>query len=226
MKQAVSVLYSHIIEFLLRALEWYEEGKIAHALHSITKPAALRYDDLIEDIRSATRSIADLAITSSQAEQQDIHHELRVLTSLVKQLKEDVLLDQSLEANALLECRHALSDIQLTQALVIVSSACIVDYKSSLQASLLIRDKHRLASKRSKCIPLWTSPELQAWNTTQHSSLITLRATFKNRFYIRDLCTNVIDQLLNAHVAVLWVLKPRERAHHSVSEVLNVGISR
>ena len=214
------MLYAHIIKFLLRALEWYEEGKIAHVLHSITKPAALRYDDLIEDIRRATRNIADLAITSSQAEQRDIHHELRALTSLVKQLKEDMLLDQSIKASALLECRHAVSDIQLTQALALVSSACRVDYKSSFQAWLLIRDKHRLASNRSKCTPFWTSYELHAWNTTQHSSLITLRATVKNRFYIRDFCTNVIEQLLNARIAVLWVLKPREQTCHSVSEVL------
>lgn len=219
-KQAVSVLYAHIIKFLLRALEWYEEGKIAHAFHSITKPAALRYDDLIKDIQRATQSIANLAITSSQAEQRDIHHELRALTSLVKQVKEDMLLDQSIKASALLECRHALSDIQLTQALALVSSACSVDYKSSLQASLLIRNKHRLVSNRSKCTPLWTSSELHAWNTSQHSSLITLRATFKTRFYIRDFCTNVIEQLLNARIAVLWVLKPREQTYHSVSEVL------
>ena len=219
-KQAVSVLYARIIKFLLRALEWYEEGRIARALHSITRPSALRYDDLIEDIRSATRSIADLAITSSQAEQRDIHEELRALTVLVKQLKEDMLLDQSLKASTLLECRQALSDVQLMQALSLVSSSFSVDYKSSLQASLLIRDKHRLSSNRPKCAPVWMSSELHAWNTSQHSSLITLRATFKNRFHIRDFCTNVIEQLLNAHIAVLWVLKPREQAHHCVSEVL------
>ena len=220
MKQAVSVLYAHIIEFLLRALEWYDEGKIAHAIHSITKPAALRYDDLIEDIRRATRTIGDLAITSSHAEQRDIHHELRALTSLVKQLEEKMLLDQSIKASTLLEHRHALSDIQLTQALTFVSSACSVDYKTSLQTSILMRDRQRLASKILKCTPFWMSSELNTWNTSQNSSLITLRATFRNRFYIRDFRTNVIEQLLNAHIAVLWVLKPRVQTYHSVSEVL------
>ena len=220
MKQAVSVLYALIIKFLLRALEWYEEGKIAHAIHSITKPAALRYDDLLEDIGRATRRIADLAVTSSQAEQRDMYHELRALTLVVKQFKEDVLLDQSLKASILLECRHALSDIQFEQAITSVSSACSVDYRSTLQASLLLRDKHRFVSHRTKCPPFWLSSELHAWNVSQRSSSITLQAPFKNRFYIRDFCANVIEQLHNARIAVLWVLKPMEQIYHSATEIL------
>ena len=220
MKQAVSVLYALIIRFLLRALEWYEEGKLAHAIYSITKPAALRYDDLLEDIRRATQRIADLAITSSQAEQRDMHHELQALTLAVKQLKEDMLLDQSIKASTLLECRHALSDIQFEQALICVSSACRVDHKSTLQASLLVRDKHRFLSHKTKCAPFWLSSELRAWNVSQQSSLITLRTPFKNRFYIRDFCTNIIEQLHNARIAVLWVLRPMEQTHHSAIEIL------
>ena len=234
MKQAVSVLYAHVIKFLLRALDWYEESRIVHAIHSITKPAALRYDDLLGDIRRATRKIADLAtassqaeqrdmhlaIASSQAEQRDMHHELQALSVLVKQFKEDMVLGQSIQASTLLDCRHDLSDIQLTQALTLISSACSVDHKSNLQASLLIRDKHRFMSNRSKCPPFWTSSELHAWNVGQRSSSITIRASFKNRFYIRDFCTNIIEQLRNAGIPVLWVLKPKEQTHYSVVEVL------
>lgn len=218
MKQAVSVLYAHIIKFLLRALEWYEEGKVAHAIHSVTKPAALRYDDLLKDIGRATRRISELAITSSQAEQRDMHNELRALTLAVKQLKEDISLDRSIKTSALLECRHALSDIQSTRALTYVSSACSLDHKSTLQASLLIRDEHRFVSSRRKCPPFWMSSEIHAWNV--NSSLITLRAPFRNRFYIRDFCNNVIEQLRNAGIAVLWVLKPREQTFLSAIKVI------
>ena len=55
MKRAVSVLYAHILKFLLRAFDWYKEGKIVHAIHSIIKPVALRYDDLLQDLRQATQ---------------------------------------------------------------------------------------------------------------------------------------------------------------------------
>ena len=219
-KQAVSALYAHIIKFLFRALDWYEEGRIAHAIHSITKPAALRYDDLLEDIRRATRTVADLAITSSQAEQRDMHHELQTLTTLVKQLREEMVLDQSIKATSLLDCRQALSDIQATQLLTLVSSQCSLDHKAMLEASLLIRNRHRLGSKKSDCPPFWTSSELHEWNVGRQSSSITIRACFKNRFYIRDFCTNVIQQLRNAGIAVLWIFKSKEHACFSVIDVL------
>ena len=221
-KHAISVLYAHIIKFLLRALEWYEEGKIAHAIHSITKPAALRYDDLLEDIHRDTRRVADLATTSSQAEQRDMHHELQNLRILIRQLREDMVLDQSVKNTALLKCHQALSDIQETQELTLISisTQCSVDHRSSLQASLLSRDRHRRMVYMSRCPPFWTSSKLHEWNTGQASSSITLRAYFKNRFYIQDFCTSIIQQLRNDGIAVLWVLKPKQQAFLPVTEVL------
>jgi hypothetical protein len=51
MKHLVSMLYAHIVRFLIRALKYYEESSIMRAVHSITKPAALRYNDLIKLIQ-------------------------------------------------------------------------------------------------------------------------------------------------------------------------------
>ena len=201
MKQLVAILYAQIMKFLVRALEWYEEGKIAHAIHSITKPVALRYDDIIKDIHRATQSVTDSAATCSQAEQRDMHNELRAIRSLadtaivnsqagqrdmhnellalIKQLRECILQEQSVNAHARLEVRHALSDLQLTQALSILASGCSMDHKSSFQASLILRDKHRLTTN-SKCTPFWRAPELQSWNTAQYSVLLFLQATFRD----------------------------------------------
>lgn len=171
-KQAVSILYAHILEFLVRASEWYEEGKIARALHSITRSTALRYDDLLIEIRRATQAIADSATTSAQAEQRDMHHGVQALTLTVKQLREDIaeqknvhhevhflkhiikqfredmLLDQSIKASTLLDCQNSLFDIQLMQAFELISSTCSVNYRSSYQLALRVRDKHRLGSGR------------------------------------------------------------------------------
>lgn len=131
-----------------------------------------------------------------------------------------MVLDQSIKASSLLDCRQALFDIQATQLLTLVSSQCSVDHKAMLEASLLIRDRHRLGSNRSGCPPFWMSSELHDWNVGRQSSSITIRAYFKNRFYIRDFCTNIIQQLRNAGIAVLWVLKSKEQACFSVVEVL------
>ena len=79
MKQAVANLYAYIIRFLIRAQGWYQESKPLHALHSFTRPAELRYADLIEEIEACTRTVDSLASAAAQAEQRDMHLKLQVL---------------------------------------------------------------------------------------------------------------------------------------------------
>lgn len=90
MWHTVTSLYACIIKFLIRALDWYNESKLRHVVHSITRPAELRYSDLIEEISYGTRRVKDLALASSQAEQRDIHTKLKELTSHFIELKNTV----------------------------------------------------------------------------------------------------------------------------------------
>ena len=79
MKQAVADLYAYIIRFLIRAQGWYQENKLLHALHSFTRPAELRYADLIEEIEACARTVDSLASAGAQAEQRDMHLKLQAL---------------------------------------------------------------------------------------------------------------------------------------------------
>ena len=87
MEQTVSSLYSQIIKFLIRALGWYNESKLLHVVHSITRPAELWYSDIVEQISCSTRSITELALASSQAEQRDMHIKIQGLTELVREVR-------------------------------------------------------------------------------------------------------------------------------------------
>lgn len=87
MRQAVLSLYSQIIRFLIRALEWYQESKLRHLVHSITRPAELRYNDIMEQISYSTRSVKELASASSQAEQRDMHIKIQDLLEQVGELR-------------------------------------------------------------------------------------------------------------------------------------------
>ena len=243
MQRAIALLYGHIVRFLVRALDWYEESKLAHALHSITRPASLRYDDLIKDIHRDAQSITSYAITSSQAEQRDMHIEIRAIRSLVDsaitrnqneqqnvddklsaltetvaRLQESILLDQSVHANARIDIRIALAEMQLTQALTLISSQCNIDHQSSFRASVVLRDRHRYTSRLGGA---WsgTLSKLRDWNSSPGSSTILLKAGFRERLELRDVCTNVIEQLVASRVATLWVLKSRS-LDYSVLEVL------
>lgn len=74
----------------MRALDWYKESRLLHVFHSITRPAELRYNDLIEDIAYSTRRVQDLALASSQAELRDMHTKLKELMSHIIELKDTV----------------------------------------------------------------------------------------------------------------------------------------
>ena len=79
MKQAVADLYAYILRFLIRAQGWFQESRISHALHSFTRPAELRYADIIEEIEACTRTVDSLASAGAQAEQRDMHLKLQAL---------------------------------------------------------------------------------------------------------------------------------------------------
>lgn len=243
MRQAIAQLYAHIVRFLIRALKWFEEGKLAHAIHSITKPASLRYADIIKEIQRETQSITNQAISSSQAEQRDMHieisairnlvdtaairsqseqrevqDELSNLTTMVTQLREDIALDQAVNASARIPLRNQLTEVQLNQGLSVMSSRCIIDHKYTYRASVVLRDRQKHTT-RSKGTGFFIPPKLQEWNSSPDSSAVVLKTTFKERLKLRSFCTSVIEQLLEARVAVLWVLRHKREAY-SLVEVL------
>jgi len=72
MKNQVSDLYTHLVKFAIRAVKWYREPRLLHAVTSITRPYSLRFKDIVEDIHDTIRQIDRLALSMSQAEQRQI----------------------------------------------------------------------------------------------------------------------------------------------------------
>lgn len=77
MKDTIVTLNCHIMDFLCRAMDWYESSSFSRAVQSITRPAPLRYSDIIADIEKTLGKVTDLSVAGSQAEQRDMHLELR-----------------------------------------------------------------------------------------------------------------------------------------------------
>jgi len=73
MKRALAEIYAHTIRFFIRAHDWFSQNKLLRAIHSVTRPKELRYDDIIDEITTATNHFRNLAVTASQAEQRDMH---------------------------------------------------------------------------------------------------------------------------------------------------------
>ena len=60
---------------------------------------------------------------------------------------------------------------------------------------------------------------MHIWNTAQQTSFVHLKSAFRDRRCVQDFRTNIIEQLVEADVTVLWVMRGREQIC-SVSEIL------
>ena len=73
MKQGLAKIYAEIINFLVRAYDWFASNRILRALHSMTKSRQLQYDDILKTISKSTSQLRQMAAAASQAEIRDMH---------------------------------------------------------------------------------------------------------------------------------------------------------
>lgn len=217
-----ATLYAHIIQFLLRALEWYEEGPWKRAMHAVTKPADLRYTDIINNIHQTTGKITAHATAGSHAEQRDIHRKFLAIQKMMEQnassSTDDLtrILQELQDLKDLLAATRAeqvqisrsVFSIQSTQALQVIQSQCKIDHQSCLQISIGLRN-HRRFRQRTKITPFWKTPRLQLWNQSAMSSLLPVKVRIADRTVAQDFCTNIVEQLLRIKIANIWILVPQ-----------------
>ena len=240
MKHAASMLYAHILRFLIRALKYYEENRVMRAVHAVTRPAALRYQDLIDLIRRDAETVRKHAVTSSQAEiraihdlittligrqeketnksqaeKVQIHLKLNTLENLVTQVRQTLEFQHAVQSSTQIQIRTALSEVQLREALSMVASQCTIDHKSLFQIALQMADTKGAFRQKSRhnVAAFWTSPKLQQWSSAAASSTILVRSTFRQSLEIRRYCTDIVKQLLKDQIAVFWVFMSRDRKY-------------
>lgn len=218
--QVIVSLYAYILRFLIRTLDWYQENKLKHALHAITRPFELRYDDILTRIAGLSRNLDEAASAGSHAEQRDMHKSIRkqlqqqemlqqsieTLTCQVAKLQMSLAADRALNDCARIEFRQELSNIQLAQFLHAIRVHKLPEPADSLQASLFLATK-RPVKLLPKGPPFWLQDEVQQWNKSQASSLLVINGTWKVRAHLQTFYTSSIMALQEDQVPVLWALR-------------------
>ncbi|PQE06103.1 Nacht domain protein [Rutstroemia sp. NJR-2017a BBW] len=87
MSELVAIIYSQIIRFVIRAVNWYKEGRLKHMLTSITRPYALRFKDLLDDLRTSSRQLDQLAVAAAMVEQRDMHLEQKISHQILLEVR-------------------------------------------------------------------------------------------------------------------------------------------
>lgn len=225
MLKSVSMLYAHIMRFLVRAWKFYHESKLMHAIHSVTRPAALRYDDLLKSIQRDAESIRGLAMMNSQEEVRSVHNEVRdlrerletviadrqidsdawgslqgkmdVLTEMLTEFRQSQAWANAAQAKSQLEMHASMSEFHSSQALLMLHSQCSVDHKFVLQTALAEQSYYR-NRRETRGVFFWNSPKLRAWDKSNSSCTILLKSTHRERIQTRGFCVEVVEQILNA----------------------------
>jgi hypothetical protein len=76
MKDLVASLYLQMIKFTRRAMKWYKESRLKHAITSLTQPFSLRFQDMVESINETSRRLERMALSLSMAELRQTRLEL------------------------------------------------------------------------------------------------------------------------------------------------------
>lgn len=246
MQHAVSMLYAHIIRFLIRAWSYYEESSLRRAIHAITRPSALRYNDLIEaiqrdmdtvrrnaaasnqaEIRVLHRKVDELSVqmrhhfTQSQVTQQRPQNQVQMIFDAIQGIRQVMEFEKAVRSSDRIQIQSALSEIQFSQALALISSQCTIDHKAALNTAVQMQKtrQFRRSFQQQTGRPFWTSSKLREWNHSPESSTILLNSKIRDRNLVRGFCTEVVDYLVKAHTTVLWVFSDRCQ-HYSLLEAL------
>ncbi|KAK3312173.1 hypothetical protein B0H66DRAFT_395086 [Apodospora peruviana] len=202
MKQALAEIYASIIFFLIRAHGWFKESRFSRAVHSITRPTELRYDDLLQEIEASTRQFDSLAMAASHAEQRDIH-------LLLLDVKQKLIEQQQLNASYHLNTHTMLSDLQFSQILTHLSNIPLEAPDKTLQSALFHRNRYsRSRGPKNQMAEFWRTPRFRNWGAANSSSLIMIQGTFALRVEIKGFLVSMVECVQNADAPILWALNP------------------
>ncbi|KAI0876600.1 hypothetical protein GGS24DRAFT_450860 [Hypoxylon argillaceum] len=217
MKTAVVQLNINILEFLSRAHTWYRENTFKRILHSITQPVELRYQDLLESMAASSGTVRLLAECSHQVECRDMHHKIDHINTSVTSLVETIgIMEQRLEVvstdissqlSARINTNNRLSDVQLSHTLQSIFHSDMKDPIKALQhlrASCLrgAANPFPLLSRN-----FLNSTKLRSWASSAKPDILIVKGNHRSRQALRTLCVDVIDQLNDAQIPVLFAIK-------------------
>ncbi|KAI1451692.1 hypothetical protein F4805DRAFT_81792 [Annulohypoxylon moriforme] len=204
LKRSASILYAHIVKFLIRAWSYYEKNKPSRALHCITNPSALRYNDLIESIQREIEAFGKHVTICSQAEIRDS----RIMNQEGHKKTQAKLVEVG-DAIKQMELRlcTGLSEIRSQNDLAFISFQCKIKHISVLGLAVHLYNRWQIKREfQFEYGQFWKSPKLREWDESQTSSTILIKFPFTAKRQIMTFCTEVVDQLLQKRAAVLWIL--------------------
>ncbi|CAI9636955.1 unnamed protein product [Alternaria burnsii] len=214
MTHAVEGLYAHIIRFLIRAHDWYREGTLRHIIHSVTRPAELRYHDVLENIEAGSRNIEQLAIAGSQVELRQMHTILKLMSDRVERSESTIvemrcmmINHQAINSSSLVDTNQKVSDLQFSEMVRIAAELSSFDPLESYNQAVIVRNLRQRNQRVNVSSAFWQSPTLKKFAECPKSSLMLIKGTFQERGALRDAAVRVTEELKNLNITTIWAVR-------------------
>ena len=90
-REAVARLYAAIVKFALRALRWYQQGRLMHIASTIASPWALGFEEEFAEIERNSNSVEELAQSAARAELRELRFQVHQSRSDQQQARTELL---------------------------------------------------------------------------------------------------------------------------------------
>jgi hypothetical protein len=224
MQALIINLHLMVFKFAQRALDWYNEGRLKHAVSAIVRPYSLRFQDLVERIIEITRQIKDVASSMNMVELRRTRIELEEARRELQETKELAMeMRRALEGlshipHIVLDTSKRVCEIQFSQLMSFTATSVLPTPENVRQYHRVRRNRRRRRGFDDDGF-LRDSQQLHSWVNQRNSSQIAVCSSFQARHAARDFATDAIDLILDAEIPVIWALKPRNDFEGDVASI-------
>ena len=219
-QDAVTQLFARVIQFVQRAVKWYNASKLKHIYYAIIRPASLTYSDLLEVISKQTQRIDNLASDAAQAEQRDMHNTLFEtkqsvlehrgdMKNTLLEIRQLMLTHQGLNSSKYLDMWRYLQQILHMQIVEFTAKSVLPSPHNTLQHYRVMAARRR-ARSRSILNKVRKSQALQEWGSITQSKILVVKGSFRTSHQARDVVTDVTSLIQSAGMPVVWVLNSKQ----------------
>jgi hypothetical protein len=221
-KEAVAHLYTKILGFVVHAVKWYRQGKLAHAWAAFAKPWSVTFKDHVEDIGDQAKRVNELSSTAAKAELRDAHLEImetrkelqitqkqiQALSDFIKhefsQLVQLSMNTQTIQQRIQVDITSSSDGINQIKLNQILDLSFMVRLPSSNESLNYCQTMQQRRRGRTKML-LPDTTQMQKWSSRPNSHFLITETTSKQAS--KDFVIDILGVIRGHGIPVLWALR-------------------
>jgi hypothetical protein len=231
--------YARIVEFCIRATEWYEKmrkSSLKKVFNAAFKTWPLVFQDVRHEIERHIIRVRELAATGHHAETRHLHLRVQELMTYITSTQAfgELLVETHVCSSRLTHCLGPETTPLRPNPSIVTSLPFIHDRvmqylacntfnpQQVLSLATTMRDRRR-ARGGSTPPGVWASKQLQDWISNPESALLQVQGSVLRAEQTRDLASDLIQLLQATSQPVIWYLSSASssgQARVSVTDIL------